>query len=68
MKAAPGFEAGTSDSVVKCLLGLKSKCRVRWISSVQIDDNEIRDIKPHYYIVIHMNFLIFPILSKNDKS
>ncbi len=48
-------------------LGFKSKCRVRCISSTQIDNNEIRDIKPHYYIGIHMNFAIFLILSENGR-
>ncbi len=42
-------------------LGFKSKCRVHCISSAQIGDKEIRDIKPHYYIGIRMNFAIFPI-------
>ncbi len=48
-------------------LGFKSKCRVRCISSAQIGDKEIRDIKSCYYIRIHMNFAIIPILSKNDE-
>ncbi len=49
-------------------LGLKSKCKVCCISSAQIGDNEIRDIKPRYYIGIHVNFAIFPILSENDEA
>ncbi len=49
-------------------LGFKSKCRVSCISSPQIGDNEVRDIKLHYYIGILMNFAIFPILSENDES
>ncbi len=54
-------------ALVRSLLGFKSKCRVRCISSPQIGDKEIRDIKPHYFIEIHMNFAIFPILSENDE-
>ncbi len=49
-------------------LGFKSKCRVHCISSPQIGDKEIRDIKPRYYIEIRMNFTIIPILSENDES
>ncbi len=40
-------------------LGFKSKYRVRCISSAQIGDNEIRDIKPGYYIGIRMNVFNF---------
>ncbi len=49
-------------------LEFKSKCRVCCISSVQISDKDISDIKPYYYIGIGMNFVIIPILSENDES
>ncbi len=51
---------------LELVLGFKSKCRVCCISSAQIGDNEISDIKLRYYIGTRMNFAIFPILSEND--
>ncbi len=40
------------------VLRFKSNYGVCCISSAQISDKEIRDIKPCYYIEMHMNFAI----------
>ncbi len=51
---------------IELTLGFKSKCRVRCISSAQIGYNEIRDIKPRYYIGTHMKIPI-PKWRKSKK-